>query len=78
MITELAETGEYSHDHNSQWSLEQMCLYYIRLETCTNEPLIYLDFKLRVWIRYEITDLNMNVVDNLTGFKTWLILENTF
>lgn len=37
MIMELAETAEYSHDHNSQWSLEhlQMCLYYIRLETQT-------------------------------------------
>ncbi len=46
MIMELAETGEYSHDHNRQWSLEhlQMSLYYIRLETqtvSTTESLIH-------------------------------------
>lgn len=36
---ELAETEEYSHDHNSQWSLEhlQMCLNYIRLTFMTFE-----------------------------------------
>ncbi len=46
MIIELAETGECSHDHNIQWSLEhfQRCLYRIRLETqtvSTTESLIH-------------------------------------
>lgn len=46
MVMELAETGEYSHDHKSQWSLEhlQVCLYYIRLAIqtmSTSESLIY-------------------------------------